>query len=86
MSIVIPWPWLGSYAEGVPHDIEPQEGSLYDLVRGSVVQYGDHVALEFFRRTTNYKVAKRVVQADELSRSLIGKVLRRQVRNSLVTG
>jgi len=59
MSIVTPRPstprpWLGSYAEGVPHDIEPQEGSLYDLVRGSVAQYGDHVALEFFGRTTTY--------------------------------
>ena len=34
MSITTPRPWLGSYAEGVPHDIEPETGSLYDLVRG----------------------------------------------------
>ena len=33
-----------------------------------------------------YKVPKRVVQADDLPRSLIGKVLRREVRNSLLNG
>ncbi|HEX6366768.1 MAG TPA: long-chain-fatty-acid--CoA ligase [Agromyces sp.] len=54
MSITTPRPWLGSYAEGVPHDIEPETGSLYDLVRGSVEQYPDHVALEFFGATTTY--------------------------------
>ncbi|HET8778883.1 MAG TPA: long-chain-fatty-acid--CoA ligase [Agromyces sp.] len=32
-----------------------------------------------------YKVPKRVVQADDLPRSLIGKVLRREVRNGLLT-
>jgi long-chain acyl-CoA synthetase len=54
MAITTLRPWLASYAEGVPHDIEPQQGSLYDLVRGSVEQYGDHVALEFFGATTTY--------------------------------
>ena len=54
MAITTPRPWLASYAEGVPDDIEPETGSLYDLVRGSAEQYGDHVALEFFERTTTY--------------------------------
>ncbi len=38
----------------MPHDIDAQQGSLYDLVHGSVDQYGDHVALEFFGATTSY--------------------------------
>ena len=54
MAITTPRPWLAGYAEGVPHDIEPEQGSLYDLVRGSVEQHGDRVALEFFERTTTY--------------------------------
>jgi long-chain acyl-CoA synthetase len=54
MAIMTPRPWLASYADGVPHDIEPQQGSLYDLVRESVEQYGDHVAIEFFGATTTY--------------------------------
>lgn len=54
MAITTPRPWLASYAERVPHDIEAQQGSLYDLVRASVEQYGDHVALEFFGATTTY--------------------------------
>ena len=49
-----PRPWLTSYSEGVPHDIDAQPGSLYDLVHGSVEQYGDRVALEFFGATTTY--------------------------------
>ena len=47
-------PWLASYAPGVPHELPPVEGSLSDLIRASVEQYGDHVALEFFERTTTY--------------------------------
>jgi long-chain acyl-CoA synthetase len=48
----------------------------------------DEAAVRAFARDqlTAYKVPKRVVQADDLPRSLIGKVLRRQVRNSLLTG
>ncbi|MFE6257371.1 long-chain-fatty-acid--CoA ligase [Agromyces sp. NPDC057865] len=54
MAISTPRPWLASYANGVPDDIDPFEGSLYDLVRGSVEQYGGNVALEFFGATTTY--------------------------------
>jgi long-chain acyl-CoA synthetase len=55
MSITTPRPWLASYAEGVPNDIDLPEGSLYDLVSASVGQYPDNVALEFFGRETNYR-------------------------------
>jgi acyl-CoA synthetase (AMP-forming)/AMP-acid ligase II len=93
MAITTPRPWLASYADGVPHDIEPQQGSLYDLVREvvAVVVLNDGAtfderAIRDFARDglTAYKVPKRVVQADDLPRSLIGKVLRREVRNSLI--
>ncbi|UOE45767.1 long-chain-fatty-acid--CoA ligase [Agromyces larvae] len=49
-----PRPWLDSYAEGVPDDIDAAEGSLYDLIRESVAQYPDRPALEFFGRETTY--------------------------------
>ncbi|MRG60881.1 AMP-binding protein [Agromyces sp. CFH 90414] len=49
-----PRPWLASYAEGVPHDLDDPTGSLYDLIRESVDTYPEHVALEFFGRTTSY--------------------------------
>jgi long-chain acyl-CoA synthetase len=54
MAISTDRPWLASYAEGVPTDIDAADGSLYDLIRASVEQYPEHVALEFFGRTTTY--------------------------------
>ena len=54
MTISTPRPWLASYAEGVPHEIELPTGSLYDLVAASVDEFGSGVALEFFGRTTTY--------------------------------
>lgn len=47
-------PWLSSYAEGVPDDIEVQSGSLYDLVEGSAGEFGGNAALEFFGAVTSY--------------------------------
>ena len=49
-----PRPWIKSYAEGVPDDIELPTGSLSDLIASSVAEFGDHVALEFFGRETSY--------------------------------
>ena len=49
-----PRPWIKSYAEGVPDDIELPTGSLADLIQSSVTEFGDHVALEFFGRETSY--------------------------------
>ncbi|RXZ70955.1 long-chain-fatty-acid--CoA ligase [Agromyces albus] len=71
MPVTTPRPWVSSYAEGVPTDIEPQEGSLYDLLHASVEQYGDHVALEFFGRTTTYaELGEQVERAAEGLRRL----------------
>ena len=49
-----PRPWIKSYADGVPDDIELPTGSLSDLIASSVSEFGDHVALEFFGRETTY--------------------------------
>ena len=46
--------WLGSYAPGVPPDIEPPSGSLADLLEDSVRRYGPRPALEFFDAETTY--------------------------------
>jgi long-chain acyl-CoA synthetase len=53
-AITTPRPWLASYAEGVPDEIELPAGSLYDLVEASVTEFPDDVALEFFGRETTY--------------------------------
>lgn len=50
-----PRPWIASYAEGVPDDIELPTGSLSDLIAASVTEFGDGVALEFFGRETTYR-------------------------------
>jgi long-chain acyl-CoA synthetase len=49
-----PRPWITSYADGVPDDIELPTGSLADLISSSVAEFGDRVALEFFGRETSY--------------------------------
>ncbi|WP_431277018.1 long-chain-fatty-acid--CoA ligase [Leifsonia poae] len=54
MSIYSERPWLSSYAEGVPADVELPAGSLSHLIDESVAAYGKHVALEFFGATTTY--------------------------------
>ncbi len=50
-----PKPWLASYAEGVPDEIDLPTGSLYDLLAASVAEFGDAVALQFFGRETTYR-------------------------------
>ncbi|BFM23278.1 long-chain-fatty-acid--CoA ligase [Microbacterium sp. che218] len=49
-----PRPWTSSYAPGVPEDLEPQSGSLVDIVDASVRDYPDAPALQFFGRETSY--------------------------------
>ncbi|WP_150957128.1 long-chain-fatty-acid--CoA ligase [Microbacterium testaceum] len=49
-----PRPWTSSYAAGVPEDLEPQSGSLVDIVDASVRDYPDAPALQFFGRETTY--------------------------------
>ncbi|WP_188676771.1 long-chain-fatty-acid--CoA ligase [Subtercola lobariae] len=48
-------PWLSSYAEGVPSDIELPTESLVDFIEGSVARHGRRVALEFFGSETTYR-------------------------------
>ena len=50
-----PRPWIASYAEGVPADLEPATGSLVDIVQASARDYPDAPALQFFGRTTSYR-------------------------------
>jgi len=50
-----PRPWIASYAEGVPADLEPVTGCLTDLIEASARQHPEAAALEFFARTTSYR-------------------------------
>ena len=66
MTITTPRPWLSSYAEGVPPEIELPTGSLFDLLEASVSEYGYNVALEFFGATTTYaELGEQVLRAAE---------------------
>ncbi|HEX2893491.1 MAG TPA: long-chain-fatty-acid--CoA ligase [Marmoricola sp.] len=47
-------PWAGSYAPGVPLDIDVPEESLVDLLDRSVREFAPLVALDFFGATTTY--------------------------------
>ena len=67
----------------------PRSGGGEDVAAAVVMRTGavlDADALRDFCRTrlTPYKVPRRIVVVDELPRSLIGKVLRRQVREALL--
>jgi len=66
MTITTPRPWLSSYAEGVPAEIELPTGSLFDLLEASVSEYGDNIALEFFGATTTYaELGEQILRAAE---------------------
>lgn len=66
MTFSPPRPWLTSYAEGVPHEIDLPEGSLFDLVEGSVKEFPNNVALEFFGATTTYaEMGEQIARAAE---------------------
>lgn len=67
----------------------PRTGGGEEVAAAVVLRHGaalDGDALRDFCRTrlTPYKVPRRIVAVDELPRSLIGKVLRREVRESLL--
>jgi long-chain acyl-CoA synthetase len=53
-TFVPPRPWISSYADGVPEDLDPVSGSLIDIVEASARDYPDAPALEFFGRETSY--------------------------------
>lgn len=64
-------PWLASYAPGVPHDIELDDGSLSHLIDESVATYGKNVALEFFGANTTYaELGEQIARAAEGLRKL----------------
>lgn len=60
-------PWISSYADGVPDDIELPDGSLADLIAASVAEFPDNVALEFFGREWTYAEL-----GDQISRAAEG--------------
>lgn len=48
-------PWLTSYAEGVPADIEEPSQTLPEMMAASVKAFARRPALEFFGATTTYR-------------------------------
>jgi long-chain acyl-CoA synthetase len=69
----------------------PDERSGEQVVVAVVLRPGASLDAESIRslareRLTPYKVPRRVVQVDDLPRSLIGKVIRRQVKEQLAAG
>ena len=69
----------------------PDERSGEQVVVAVVLRSGASLDAESIRslareRLTPYKVPRRVVQVDDLPRSLIGKVIRRQVKEQLLAG
>jgi long-chain acyl-CoA synthetase len=67
----------------------PDERTGEEVVAAVVLRPGATLDVESIRslareRLTPYKVPRRVVQVDDLPRSLIGKVIRRQVKEQLL--
>ncbi len=48
-------PWLASYADGVPAEIEPVTQTLVDMLDDAVARYPRRPALEFFGAVTTYR-------------------------------
>ncbi|TXK13253.1 long-chain-fatty-acid--CoA ligase [Microbacterium hatanonis] len=62
-----PRPWIASYAEGVPSELDAVSGSLVDIVDASARDYPDAPALQFFGRVTTYRDLQ-----DQISRAAEG--------------
>ncbi len=57
-------PWVTSYADGVPADVDVPEGSLVDLLDESVARFGPRPALDFYGATTTYaELSQQVARA-----------------------
>ncbi|KGJ71899.1 long-chain fatty acid--CoA ligase [Cryobacterium roopkundense] len=68
----------------------PSESGGEDIVAAVVLIGGAHLDVDAVReycrtRLSAYKVPKRIVQVDDMPRSLLGKILRREVRTRLLT-
>ena len=64
-------PWLAHYAPGVPHDIEPSDATLVDLIDEAASTYRSRTALEFFGREITYRdLHDRILRAAEGLRRL----------------
>ncbi|RFA12737.1 long-chain fatty acid--CoA ligase [Subtercola boreus] len=68
-------PWLSSYAEGVPHEIDLPTGSLVDLIEASVKRFAKKPALVFFGAETSYRELGNQIDraAEGLRRLGVGK-------------
>ena len=64
-------PWLSSYADGVPTDIETPTTSLSDVIEATARRYRRRPALQFFGRETSYgDLADSIARAAEGLRRL----------------
>lgn len=64
-------PWLSSYADGVPADIEITDSTLVDLLDTAVERFADGIALDFYGATTTYReLGAQVAKAAEGLRAL----------------
>ncbi len=64
-------PWLDSYAEGVPSDIEAPSQTLTEMMEASVRTFGRRPALEFFGSVTTYReLGEQILRAAEGLRRL----------------
>jgi len=64
-------PWLDSYAEGVPADIETPSQTLTEMMTASVRTFGRRPALEFFGAVTTYReLGDQILRAAEGLRRL----------------
>ena len=67
-------PWLDSYAEGVPAEIDPPTETLSEMMAASVAAFGRRPALEFFGAVTSYRELGEQIQraAEGLRRLGVG--------------
>lgn len=64
-------PWLDSYAEGVPSDIETPSQTLPEMIEASIRTFGRRPALEFFGAVTTYRdLGDQILRAAEGLRRL----------------
>lgn len=67
----------------------PSESGGEDIVAAVMLSDGAHLDVDAVReycrtRLSAYKIPKRIVQVDDMPRSLLGKILRREVRTRLL--